>query len=90
MHKETGCVNAPLNLERLKKFFTYLCNGVNFINVLCAHFLYKILAPEIIKPNVTREKLLKLLSYKKHAHKMLMKLTPGQLSFFEECPTIKS
>jgi len=40
--------------------------------------LYEILAPKITKPNITREKLLNLLLYKKHARKMLMKLTTGQ------------
>jgi len=34
-------------------------SGVNFINVLRAHFSYEILAPKITKPNVTREKLMK-------------------------------
>jgi len=49
--------------------------GVNFINILHAPFSYKILTPKITKPNLTREKLLNLLSYKKLARKMLMKLT---------------
>jgi len=47
--------------------------GVNFINVLGACFSYKILAPKITKPNVTREKLPKRLTYKKGARKTLMK-----------------
>jgi len=51
--------------------------GINFINVLGTRFLYEILVPKISKPNVTREKLLNLLSYEKRACKMLMKLTPG-------------
>jgi hypothetical protein len=51
--------------------------GVNFINILRAHFLYKILEPKITKPNATREKLPKRLTYKKGKHKMLMNLTPG-------------
>ncbi len=53
---------------------------VNFINILCSRFLYKILAPKITKlcfGFVTREKLLNLLSYKKFVSKMLMKLTTG-------------
>jgi len=41
-------------------------------------FLYKILAPKITKPNVTREKLPKRLTYKKGVHKTLMKLTTGR------------
>jgi len=40
------------------------------------HFLYKILVPKITKPNITREKLLNLISYKKCKRKMLVKLTP--------------
>ncbi len=51
--------------------------SVNFINVLLACFLYKILAPKITKPNITREKLPKRLKYEKGARKMLMKLTPS-------------
>ncbi len=55
--------------------------SVNFINVLLACFLYKILAPKITKPNITREKLpkscQKRLKYEKGARKMLMKLTPS-------------
>jgi hypothetical protein len=35
------------------------------------------LAPKITKPNVNREKLFNLPSYKKCARKMLMKLTQG-------------
>jgi len=43
---------------------------VDFINILCMRFLYKILAPKITKlcfVFVTREKLLNLLLYEKHA-----------------------
>ncbi len=62
-----------------------LYTWVNFINILCAHFLYKILAPKITKPNVIREKLLNLLSYEKRARKMLMKLTPDRWrDYYEE------
>ena len=38
---------------------------VNFINILHAHFSYKILVPKISKPNITKEKLLNILLYKK-------------------------
>jgi len=54
--------------------------GVNFINVLQARFLYKILAPKITKLCFgfeTRKKLPKRLSYQKRALKTLMKLTIG-------------
>jgi len=54
--------------------------AINFINIIQAHILYKLLAPKIPKPCfgfVTREKLLNLLSYEKRARKMLMKLTPS-------------
>jgi len=53
---------------------------VNFINNLRKPFEQIFLRQKISKPNVTREtreKLLNLLLYKKCAHKMLMKLTPG-------------
>jgi len=51
--------------------------GVNFINILRAPFGPIFVCPKITKPNVTREKLLNLLSHKKCMHKMLMKLTQG-------------
>ena len=50
--------------------------GANFINILLARFLYKILAPKITNPNVTRESCPKGLLYRKQVHKMLMKWTP--------------
>jgi hypothetical protein len=57
----------------------YFPPGVNFINILRAHFCTK----ELFLPksfcqsqNVTREKLLNSLSYKKCTHNTLMKLTP--------------
>jgi len=53
--------------------------GVNFINILCAHFALIFRCQKITKPNVAREKLLNLLSYKKMgAGKMLIKLTIGR------------
>jgi hypothetical protein len=51
--------------------------AVNFINVLRANFLYKILAPKITKSNVIRGKLLNSLLNEKQACKILIKLTPG-------------
>jgi len=85
------CVNADPSFPNLnflsnrKVFFLGEKNtriviyqiGVNFINILCTHFSYKILAPKMTKPNGTREKLLNLLLYEKRTHKMLMKLTLG-------------
>ncbi len=56
----------------------FFISAVNFINVLLAHFLYKILAPKITKPNITREKLPQRLMYKKGGHKMLLKLIPAR------------
>jgi len=53
--------------------------SVNFINILRAHFLYKMLAPKITKPNLSREKLQNLLSHKKQAHKKLIKLMPNKV-----------
>ncbi len=41
------------------------------------YFSYKILVPKITKPNITRERLLNLLLYKKLAHKTFMKMTTG-------------
>ncbi len=51
--------------------------GVNFINILLAHFPPIFWCQKITKQNVTREKLLNLHSYKKCGRKMLMQLTPG-------------
>jgi len=58
-------VNVALN-NHVKVFVINVCqtSSVNFTNVLHAHFSYKILAPKIPKPNIIREKLLNLLSYK--------------------------
>jgi hypothetical protein len=67
-------ISAKAALKMLMK----LTASVNFINVLRRHFLCKILAPKITKPNVIRKKLLYLLLYKKCACKMLMKLTIGK------------
>jgi len=53
--------------------------GVNFINILLVHFLYKsAFLPKSFcqSQNVTSEKLQEALSYEKRARKMLMKLTP--------------
>jgi len=53
--------------------------GVNFINILRAHFRIKVLfLPKSFcqSQNVTREKLREALLYEKRARKMLMKLTP--------------
>jgi len=47
-------------------------------------FLYEIFGPKITKPNVTREKLLNSLSYKKRARKMLMKLTQGAIKIIPD------
>jgi len=51
--------------------------GVNFINILCAHFAPIFMCQKITKLIVTREKLLNLLLYKICTGKMLMKLTKG-------------
>jgi len=71
-------VNNKLALCHVRHHWQNTQNLVclNFINVLRTHFLYNILAPKITKPNITREKLLNLLTYEKCACKMLMKLTP--------------
>jgi len=52
--------------------------GVNFINVLCARFSYKILAPKITKLCFGFEVLPPKSLYKKRTSKTLMKLTPGR------------
>jgi hypothetical protein len=76
-----GGVNNPLQIDH-----THLKNrgpnmrfteGVNFINILCTRFWYKSAFILRQSQNVTREKLLKRLSYEKGAHKTLMKLTKG-------------
>jgi len=60
-------------------------SAANFINILLVHFLYKILAPKITKPNATRGKLPKRLLYKKGPRKTLMKLTPADKLFAPFC-----
>ncbi len=50
--------------------------AVNFINILCANFLYEHCFGSFSYV-VTREKLPKQHSYKKFAHKMLIKFTTG-------------
>jgi len=64
--------------ERKKNFMQSNCPssppGVNFINVLRAHFSYKFLASSW---NVTRKAAIKDVRTKKAREKMLMKLTPG-------------
>ncbi len=56
---------------------TKLTPGINFINkILLMHFSYKSALRSFFYLHVTREKLLKRLSYEKCVHKMLMKLTP--------------
>ncbi len=55
-----------------------------FHQCFCEHSPYEILAPKITKLHfefATREKLLKLLLYKKHKRKTLMKLTAGALVY---------
>jgi hypothetical protein len=54
-----------------------ITSAINFINILCAHVLYKILVAKITKLKQNYRKLQYLLLYKKGARKMLMKLTPG-------------
>jgi len=53
-----------------------LTPGVNFINILHAHFCTDVLCSTFFYLHVTREKLNKTLLYEKGARKMLMKLTP--------------
>jgi len=50
---------------------------VNFINILCANFLYECCLGSFFYIHVTREKLLKQCWYKKFVRKMLMQLTLG-------------
>jgi len=62
--------------SRIEQILTYICPGVNFINILRSNFLYKHCFGSFFYVHVTREKLLKQRSYEKFIHKMLMKLTP--------------
>jgi len=55
----------------------YKLPTVNFINVICARFLYEHHFGSFYYVHVTREKLLKQRSYKKFACITLMKLTPS-------------
>jgi hypothetical protein len=52
----------------------FLVTGVNFISILCSNFA----AIKLQSQNVTREKLLKALMYKKLKGKIKMKLIPDQ------------
>ncbi len=85
-----------MKLYTKKETKTYLCckfvfwqswlQGVNFINVLRAHFLYESLLSSFFLLtwlHVAREKLPKRLSYKKCVRKLLMKLTQGRICSFE-------
>jgi hypothetical protein len=56
-----------------------LIPGVDFINILGALFCSYFGGKKLPSQNVTREKVLNLLLYKKRMCKMLMKLTPDDL-----------
>jgi len=62
-------------VKAVHRMLMKLSQGVNFINILCAHFLYKVLHTAFFYLHVTREKLPKILLYEKGSRKMLMKLT---------------
>jgi hypothetical protein len=49
--------------------------GVNFIKILQALFSLISFCQKVTKPNCNERKLCKALSYEKHTHKMLMKLS---------------
>ncbi len=51
--------------------------GVNFTNFLWAAFAPKSFRQKITNPNCNHIKVAQKLSYKKAAHKILLKLTPG-------------
>jgi len=54
-------------------------HGVNFINVLHTHFLYKILEPKISNPKHSVVIFVAKILYEKRVRKTLMKLTHGVL-----------
>jgi len=58
---------------------------VDFINILLTHFLYKILAPKITKLCFGFEIFGAKVSYQKHAHITLMKLTAVHKMFYTVC-----
>jgi len=66
-----------MGLKAALKTLMKLTPAVNFINVLCANFMYECLFGSYFNLNVTREKVPKKHLYEKLAHIMLMKLTPG-------------
>jgi len=68
---------APFSFESLFLAAFLQSHVANFITILCAHFLYKSAIGSFFYLHVTREKLLKRLSYKKGTCKMLIKLTTG-------------
>jgi len=61
-----------------RKMILKLPSAVNFINILRAAFAPIFLRKKLQSQNITREKLLKILFLEKGAHKMLIKLTPGE------------
>jgi hypothetical protein len=70
------CVSTYNDCQML---INYQLKSVNFINVLCTHFSYKILAPKITNlREALSYKILapNMLLYEKRMHKILMKLTP--------------
>ncbi len=54
-----------------------LTTSVDFIKILCAGFLFKILAPKITKPKFNQRKAAGITFVQKHESKMFVKLTTG-------------
>jgi len=61
--------------------------GVNLINILCTHFSYESALRSFSLVTFLAKK---ALSYEKHAHKMLMKLTPDTKSVKKDCYVISN
>jgi len=71
MKVEKSCSICFRTKKRLHKMLMKLTPVVNFINIFCAHFSYE-------SPFKAKTLLEKRLSYEKHMHKTLIKLTPGR------------
>ena len=56
--------SGSTSVKAVRRTLMKLSPSVNFINILCATFLSIFWCQKISKPNVIREKLLNLLSYK--------------------------
>jgi len=74
-----------------REFYRYSPSGVNFINILLAHFWYEILAPKITNLCFGFEIFAPKILYEKAARKTLMKLTSDnpKVTIFNHHPGVR-